>query len=108
LRTGGHHKIRPTGTNSIEAACQAARAAALVLPPRRVIPCNSETGTRYRAQHHEETLLAETDIASLLALDAALFIAISDVLHQRSAHEVTDEPVGNIRLIATLLRDPHS
>lgn len=49
--------------------------------------------------------MADADIASLLALGAALFIAIGDVLHQRSAHEVTDEPVGNIGLFAKLLRD---
>lgn len=49
--------------------------------------------------------MADADIASLLALGAALFIAIGDVLHQRSAHEVTDEPVGNLGLFAKLLRD---
>ncbi|MGH3632680.1 DMT family transporter [Mycobacterium sp.] len=49
--------------------------------------------------------MAHADIASLLALGAALFIAIGDVLQQRSAHEVTDEPVGNIGLFAKLLRD---
>lgn len=49
--------------------------------------------------------MAQADIASLLALGAALFIAIGDVLHQRSAQEVTDEPVGNIGLFAKLLRD---
>jgi hypothetical protein len=36
--------------------------------------------------------MAKADIAALLALAAALFIAIGDVLHQRSAHDVTDEP----------------
>jgi hypothetical protein len=34
------------------------------------------------------------DIAALLALGPAFFIAIGDVIHQRSAHDVTDEPVG--------------
>lgn len=46
-----------------------------------------------------------TDIAALLALGAALFIAIGDVIHQRSAHEVTDEPVSHIGLFTRLLRD---
>ncbi len=40
--------------------------------------------------------MAKADIAALLALGAAFFIAIGDVIHQRSAHEVTDEPVGHI------------
>ena len=47
----------------------------------------------------------KADIAALLALGAALFIAIGDVMHQRSAHEITDEPVGNIGLFTRLLRD---
>ncbi|WP_343601305.1 DMT family transporter [Mycobacterium sp.] len=49
--------------------------------------------------------MARADIAALLALAAALFIAIGDVMQQRSAHEVTDEPVGNAGLFARLLRD---
>ncbi len=44
-------------------------------------------------------------IAALLALGAAFFIAIGDVIHQRSAHEVTDEPVGHLQLFRKLLRD---
>jgi drug/metabolite transporter (DMT)-like permease len=47
----------------------------------------------------------KADIAALLALGAAFFIAIGDVIHQRSAHEVTDEPVGHIALFTRLLRD---
>jgi drug/metabolite transporter (DMT)-like permease len=49
--------------------------------------------------------MAKADIAALLALGAALFIAIGDVIHQRSAHEVTDEPVGHVELFTRLLRD---
>ncbi|MGE5694167.1 MAG: DMT family transporter [Candidatus Sericytochromatia bacterium] len=49
--------------------------------------------------------MAKADIAALLALGAALFIAIGDVIHQRSAHEVTDEPVGHVELFMRLLRD---
>ncbi|OHU90519.1 DMT family transporter [Mycobacterium talmoniae] len=49
--------------------------------------------------------MAKADIAALLALGAALLIAIGDVLHQRSAHEVTDQPVGHIGLFTRLLRD---
>ncbi len=49
--------------------------------------------------------MAKADIAALLALGAAFFIAIGDVIHQRSAHEVTDEPVGHIGLFTRLLRD---
>lgn len=45
------------------------------------------------------------DIAALLALGAAFFIAIGDVIHQRSAHDVTDEPVGHLELFARLLKD---
>jgi drug/metabolite transporter (DMT)-like permease len=47
----------------------------------------------------------KADIAALLALGAAFFIAIGDVIHQRSAHEVTDEPVSHLELFRRLLRD---
>ncbi len=47
----------------------------------------------------------KADIAALLALGAALFIAIGDVIHQRSAHEVTDEQVGHLQLFVRLLKD---
>jgi drug/metabolite transporter (DMT)-like permease len=43
--------------------------------------------------------------AALLALGAALFIGIGNVLHQRAAHAVTTEPVGNFELFLRLLRD---
>ena len=49
--------------------------------------------------------MAKTDIAILLALGAAFFIAIGEVIHHRSAHEVTAEPVGHLELFARLLRD---
>ena len=49
--------------------------------------------------------MAKADIAALLALGAAFFIAIGDVIHQRSAHDVTDEPVGHLALFTRLLRD---
>jgi drug/metabolite transporter (DMT)-like permease len=47
----------------------------------------------------------KADIAALIALGAAFFIAIGDVIHQRSAHEVTDEPVSHVDLFMRLLRD---
>jgi drug/metabolite transporter (DMT)-like permease len=47
----------------------------------------------------------KADISALLALGAALFIAIGDVMHQRSAHEVTDDPVSHLELFTRLLRD---
>ena len=49
--------------------------------------------------------MVKEDIAVLLALGAALFIAVGDVLHQRSAHDVTGEPVGHLELFMRLLRD---
>ena len=49
--------------------------------------------------------MAKADLAVLLALGAAFFIAIGDVIHQRSAHEVADEPVSHFGLFARLLRD---
>ena len=49
--------------------------------------------------------MAKTDIAVLLALCAAFFIAIGDVIQQRSAHEVTGEQVSPMELFARLLRD---
>lgn len=47
----------------------------------------------------------KADLAALLALGAAFFIAFGDVIHQRSAHDVTDEPVGHLELFTRLLRD---
>ena len=47
----------------------------------------------------------KADIAVVLALGAALFIAIGDVMHQRQAHEVTDEQVSHAALFLRLLRD---
>lgn len=49
--------------------------------------------------------MAKTDIAVLFALGAAMFIAIGNVIHQRSAHDVTDAPVGQFELFSRLLRD---
>ena len=49
--------------------------------------------------------MVKADIAAVLALGAAFFIAIGDVIHQRSAHAVTDEQVGHAVLFARLLRD---
>lgn len=49
--------------------------------------------------------MAKADLAALLALAAAFFIAVGDVIHQRSAHEVTDEPVGHLQLFLALLKD---
>ncbi len=49
--------------------------------------------------------MAKADIAALLALGAAFFIAVGNVLHQRSAQDVTDQPVGNAALFLRLLRD---
>jgi len=53
----------------------------------------------------KEAFVANAVIAALLALGAALFIAVGDVIHQRSAHEVTDQRVGHLELFTRLLRD---
>lgn len=50
-------------------------------------------------------MVARADIAVLLALCAAFFIAIGDVIQQRSAHDVTDEQVNPMQLFKRLLRD---
>jgi len=47
----------------------------------------------------------KADAAALLALGAAFFIAVGDVIHQRTAHEVTDEQVSHVELFMRLLRD---
>lgn len=47
----------------------------------------------------------KADIAALLALGAAFFIAVGDVMHQRTAHEVTDDEVGHVELFRRLLGD---
>lgn len=46
--------------------------------------------------------MAKETVAVLLALGAALFVAISDVIHQRAAHQVGDD-VGQAALFAHLL-----
>src|SRR5690606_37628386 len=49
--------------------------------------------------------MAKADLAALLALAAAFFMAVGDVIHQRSARGVTDEPIGHLELFGRLLRD---
>ncbi|MGA9674154.1 MAG: DMT family transporter, partial [Mycobacterium sp.] len=39
--------------------------------------------------------MSKVDIAALIALCAALFSAIGDVIRQRSAQEITDKEVGH-------------
>jgi drug/metabolite transporter (DMT)-like permease len=51
-------------------------------------------------------LVAKADIAAVLALAAALFIAISDAVQQRLAYDASDERVGAIALFTRLLRNP--
>ncbi|MCV7239367.1 DMT family transporter [Mycolicibacterium celeriflavum] len=50
-------------------------------------------------------LNGEADLAALLALGAALFVAIGDVIHLRQAQGVTDETVSHMALFTRLLRD---
>jgi hypothetical protein len=50
--------------------------------------------------------VSKADIAAVLALVAALFLAIGDIIQQRLAHDVTDERVGQIGLFIRLLCDP--
>ncbi|BBZ40328.1 DMT family transporter [Mycobacterium conspicuum] len=49
--------------------------------------------------------MTSTAVAALLALAAGLMVAIGDVLEQRSAQQVTDQPVGTLALFGRLLRD---
>ncbi|KZS81596.1 hypothetical protein A4G29_19500 [Mycobacterium kansasii] len=49
--------------------------------------------------------MSNTDIAGFLALCAALAAAIGSVIRQRSAQEITDQPVGYLALFGMLLRD---
>lgn len=49
--------------------------------------------------------MAKADIAALLALCAAVFIAIGDVVHQRSAQDVSDPTISHTGLFLELLRD---
>lgn len=49
--------------------------------------------------------MGKAEIAVLLALGAAFAIGAGDVIQQRSAHQVTDEPVGHVGLFVRLLRD---
>ncbi|BDB41795.1 MULTISPECIES: DMT family transporter [Mycobacterium] len=49
--------------------------------------------------------MGNTGFAAGLALGSALMVGVGDVLQQRSAHQVTDEPVGTAALFGRLLRD---
>ncbi|OBH31225.1 hypothetical protein A5692_17550 [Mycobacterium sp. E342] len=49
--------------------------------------------------------MGRADIAAALAVAAALMVGIGDVIQQRSAQQVTDEPVGTLALFRRLLRD---
>ncbi|OBH55499.1 DMT family transporter [Mycobacterium sp. E2479] len=49
--------------------------------------------------------MSKVDVAALLALCAALASAVGDVIRQRSAHEITDKPVGHLELFRMSLRD---
>lgn len=49
--------------------------------------------------------MSRTAIAAVLALAAALMVGAGDVVQQRSAQQVTDEPVGTFTLFRRLLRD---
>jgi hypothetical protein len=49
--------------------------------------------------------MSKVDVAALIALLAALFSAIGDVIRQRSAHEITDQKVGHLELFRMSLRD---
>jgi hypothetical protein len=49
--------------------------------------------------------MSNVDIAVVIALFAAMFSAIGDVVRQRSAHEITDEEVGAFELFRMSLRD---
>ncbi|BBX96355.1 DMT family transporter [Mycobacterium lacus] len=49
--------------------------------------------------------MSNTDIAAVLALCAALAAAIGNVIRQRSAQEITDEPVGHLTLFGMLVRN---
>ena len=50
-------------------------------------------------------MASNTAVAALLAIAAALMVAVGDVLEQRSAQQVTDQPVGTLALFGRLLRD---
>ncbi|QLL05724.1 DMT family transporter [Mycobacterium vicinigordonae] len=49
--------------------------------------------------------MGNTGVAAGLALGSALMVGAGDVLQQRSAQQVTDEPVGTAALFSRLLRD---
>lgn len=49
--------------------------------------------------------MAKADLAALLALGAAVFLGIGNVIHDRSANDVTDQSLGNTALFLRLLRD---
>ncbi|BBZ38637.1 DMT family transporter [Mycobacterium conspicuum] len=49
--------------------------------------------------------MSKVDIAALIALCAAVFSAMGDVIRQRSAQEITDQQVGHVELFLMSLRD---
>jgi drug/metabolite transporter (DMT)-like permease len=59
----------------------------------------------FAAKEAQWPTMSKADIAALLALGAAFFIAIGDVMHQHSAQTVTDKPVSHAGLFLELLKD---
>jgi hypothetical protein len=49
--------------------------------------------------------MSKVDVATLIALCAALASAVGDVIRQRSAQEITDKEVGHLELFRMSLRD---
>lgn len=74
-------------------------------PLPRLLTNGASATAGNRSEDEWEVSVEKADIATLLALGAAFFIAIGDVVHQRSAHQVTDEPVSHLGLFTRLLRD---
>lgn len=51
-----------------------------------------------------EIVVARTDLAAFIALGAALFIAVGDVVQQRSAHNIGGQPTSHRALYKLLVR----
>lgn len=66
---------------------------------------NSSCTERLRPDADGGPAIGKVDIAALLALVAALISGVGDVVRQRSAQEITDEPVGHLELFRMSLRD---
>lgn len=100
IRPSGHLRFSPQVPNSIEAAWQAAcrRLGCVTVESRSHLLVT-------RPASKEKSLMGKVEIATALALCAALCVALGDVLQQRATHRITDKSISNVELFVKVLHN---